>query len=75
MILLRPIYTSEVTRDREGGGDIRHLRASAKQREVRGKGDRVERKYSILLPSPLPSPFVDLHSHMQVSHVSFSISA
>jgi len=48
------------------------LHASVNQQEVSGEGDASKRKYSILLPSPLPSPFVDLHSRMQVSYVSVS---
>jgi len=68
---LRPIYTCEVS----GDGDVRHLRASVNQREVSGEGDGRKRKHSVLLlPSPLPSPVVDLHSRAKVSDVYVSVS-
>jgi len=59
---LRPIYTSKVSEDKE----VRHLN----QREVSGEENARKRIHSVLLPSLLPSPFVDLHLLMQVSYVS-----
>jgi len=40
--------------------------------EVSGDGDARKRKNPVLLPSPLPFSFVDLHSRVQVSYVCIS---
>jgi len=67
------IYTYEVSGDREGEEDARHLQASVNQQEVSRQGAERKKKHSVLLPSPLPSIalFVDSYSCMQAMSYIF----